>query len=376
MNAYLDNSATTPVCKEAQTAVRQAIEETWGNPSSRHSLGLDAECLVHNAREAIAEKLSAQPDEIVFTSGGTEANNLAVLGGAAAMRRRGNRVITTAVEHPSVFEAAGHLEKLGYEVMYLPVDKHGRICEQDLQKLITSSTILVSVMSVNNETGTRQPVEFIKRMIHSKRSPALLHVDAVQAFGKIPVRPAEIDADLLTVSSHKIHGPKGAGALYIRKGVKIAPRAFGGSQEDKIRPGTECVPAIAGFGAAADSFLDLNASLQKITALRDRLIDGLLNLGDVTINSPYDALPYIVNFSVLGKKSEPMLNYLSQCGVYISSGSACSKGKPSRVLKAMGLSPQVLSGALRVSFSHRNTTNDVDKLLTALCEAKDRLYGE
>jgi len=375
MTAYLDNSATTPVSPEARQAMLRAADECWGNPSSRHALGLEAESLLEGTRAAIAERLAAEPEELVFTSGGTEANNLAVLGGAAAMRRRGCRVVTSAVEHPSVYEAAAHLEKLGYDVVYLPADKHGCIREGELRKAITASTILVSVMWVNNETGARQPVELIKPLLHAVRSPALLHVDAVQAFGKLPVRPAEIDADLLTVSAHKIHGPKGAGALYIRKGVRVLPRAYGGSQEGKIRPGTEALPLIAGFGAAAENLPDLDEALAKVSALRDRLAEGLAELGGIVINSPEDTLPHILNFSVPGQKSEPMLNFLSERGVYISSGSACSKGKPSRVLKAMGLPPRLLESALRVSFSHRNTAGEADMLLEALAEARRTLIG-
>ncbi|MDR1409855.1 MAG: cysteine desulfurase [Oscillospiraceae bacterium] len=376
MNAYLDNSATTPVSAEAILAMQQALQETWGNPSSRHALGLSAEEMLESARAAIAEKLAAQPEEITFTSGGTEANNLAVLGGAAAMRRRGNRVVITAVEHASVYESAEHLSKLGYDVVRLPVDQYGRISEDDLQRAITPGTILVSVMAVNNETGTCQPVDVVKRIIHANRAPALFHVDAVQAFGKLPVRPAEIDADLLTVSGHKIHGPKGVGALYIRKGVTVLPRVFGGSQEGKIRSGTEPLPAIAGFGAAADNLPDLQTAFTHVSALRDHLVQGLQSLGDVVVNSPPDALPHIVSFSVPGQKSEPMLNFLSQRGVYISSGSACSKGKPSRVLKAMNLAPRVLAGALRVSFTHTSTMDEADKLLWMLGEAMRTLIGQ
>jgi cysteine desulfurase len=375
MNAYLDNSATTPVSAEALLAMQQTLQETWGNPSSRHTLGLNAEEMLESARAAVAEQLSVQPEEITFTSGGTEANNLAVLGGAAAMRRRGNRIVTTFVEHASVYESAKHLSKLGYDVVFLPVDKYGRINEKDLARAVTPSTVLVSVISVNNETGTLQPIGAIKRIIHANRSPALLHIDAVQAFGKIPVRPAEIDADMLTVSSHKIHGPKGVGALYIRKGINISPRVFGGSQEGKLRPGTEPLPAIAGFGAAADNLPDLQKAFGHVTALRNYLLAGLESLGDVTVNSPPDALPYIINFSVIGQKSEPMLNFLSQRGVYVSSGSACSKGKPSRVLQAMNLPQPLLSGALRVSFSHNSTQDDIDKLLWALGEAKRTMFG-
>lgn len=376
MYAYLDNSATTPVCSEAQLAVQQAIQVTWGNPSSRHALGVQAEELLESARAAVAQKLSARADELIFTSGGTEANNLAVLGAAAANRRKGNRIVTSATEHPSVYEAANHLSSLGYDVVFLPVDKQGKISEEELQRAITPATILVSVMAVNNETGTIQPVEKIKRIIHAKRSGALLHVDAVQAFGKVPVRPAAMDADLLTVSSHKIHGPKGAGALYIRKGISIFPRSYGGSQEGKIRPGTECLPAIAGFGAAADNLPDLDEALVRVKELRDFLLAGLEGLGDIVVNSPPDGLPYIVSFSVLGQKSEPMLNFLSQRGVYVSSGSACSKGKPSRILKSMRLPPEVLAGALRVSFSHTSTREDVKKLLAGITEIKRTMYGK
>ncbi|MDR0884477.1 MAG: cysteine desulfurase [Oscillospiraceae bacterium] len=375
MDAYLDHSATTQPSAQALLAMQQALQETWGNPSSRHSLGLRAEELVEDARTSVAKALGAKSDEILFTSGGTEANNLAVLGAVTANRRAGRRVVTSAVEHSSVDEAAKYLATQGFDVVFLPVDKFGRVSEDDLARAITPQTSLVSLMAVNNEVGTREPVEKIRRLIQAKRSGALLHVDAVQAFGKVPVRPSEIGADLLTVSSHKIHGPKGAGALYIRTGVKIQPRAFGGSQQNKLRPGTEPVPAIAGFGAAAAHLPDLPAAHAKIAWLRDYLVDSLQQLGGIVVNSPPDALPYIVNFSVLGQRSEPMLNFLSARGVYVASGSACAKGKPSRILEAMHLPKEVTDGALRVSFSHTSTQEEVDKLLWGLAEIKRSLIG-
>ena len=253
------------------------------------------------------------------------------------------------------------------------MDKYGRVLESQLARAITPNTVLVSLMLVNNETGTFQPVKQVKRYIHAARSNALFHVDAVQAFGKIAVFPGEYDADLLTISAHKIHGVKGAGALYVRKGVTISPRVFGGGQEQKIRPGTENLPAIAAFAAAVEQLPDYR-EVEKITALRNRLVTGLHAIKAV-INSPEDALPYIVNFSLLGQKSEVLLNFLSAREIYVSSGSACKKGLPSHVLKAMNLPQKTLDGAIRVSFSHTNTETDVDTLLVALEEAVTSLYG-
>lgn len=366
MTAYLDNSATTPVCGEAVEAMKTAVTELWGNPSSLHQKGIEADEMLENARSNIARRLFCRDDEVYFTSGGTESNNLAVQGAAHAMRRRGRRIVTTSVEHPSIEETVKHLESEGFEVIRLGVDRKGRISEHELFDAVTPDTVLVSIMAVNNETGTVQPVEAARTAVTRAKSPALIHCDAVQAFGKLPLKPAAMGVDLMTVSSHKIHGPKGVGALYVKKGVRLSPIVFGGLQEEKLRPGTQPMPAIAGFGAAAAALPNLTAQLKKVTELRDYMCERLLSLGGVVINSPEDALPYVTNISVLGINSEPMLNFLSSRGVYVSSGSACSKGHQSSVLKNMGLSDEVRKSPLRISFSRFTTKEEIDMLIDGI----------
>ena len=323
MFAYFDNSATTAPCCEAVNAVSHAMTKCWGNPSSLHAIGNEAKDLLDNSREEIAKRLSCAPEEIFFTSGGTESNNLALYGAAYQMRRMGKRIVSTSVEHSSIDDTLSKLEAEGFEVIRLRVDNYGRINEKDLYAAVNSNTILISMMLVNNEVGTIMPVQAAKRAAMMARSPALIHCDAVQAFGKMPLKPATLGVDLMTISSHKIHGPKGVGAIYIRKGVKIKPRTFGGEQENKIRPGTEAMPAIAGFAAAAKALPDPQKELEHIRMLRDYMVSKLEELGDIVINSPPDALPYVTNISVLGIKSEPMLNFLSGKGICVSSGSAC-----------------------------------------------------
>ena len=366
MTAYLDNSATTPVCGEAVEAMKTAVTELWGNPSSLHQKGIEADEMLENARSNIARRLFCRDDEVYFTSGGTESNNLAVQGAAHAMRRRGRRIVTTSVEHPSIEETVKHLESEGFEVIRLGVDGKGCISERELFDAVTPDTVLVSIMAVNNETGTVQPVEAARTAVTRAKSPALIHCDAVQAFGKLPLKPAAMGVDLMTVSSHKIHGPKGVGALYVKKGVRLSPIVFGGLQEEKLRPGTQPMPAIAGFGAAAAALPNLTAQLKKVTELRDYMCERLLSLGGVAINSPEDALPYVTNISVLGINSEPMLNFLSSRGVYVSSGSACSKGHQSSVLKNMGLSDEVRKSPLRISFSRFTAKEEIDMLIDGI----------
>ena len=370
MEAYLDNSATTPLCPEAAEAMQEAAAHFWGNPSSLHSAGLEAERLLARCRADVAASLHCGPAELVFTSGGTESNNLALFGAAAAMRRRGRRVVTSAIEHSSIAESAAELQNRGFDVVYLGVDGQGRVPEQELQRLVTQDTILVSLMAVNNEVGTLQPVDAVRRALRQVNAPALVHCDAVQAYGKLPVNPQRMGADLITVSAHKIHGPKGAGALYVRRGVRIHPIMYGGSQENKLRPGTEAVPAIAGFAAAARAIPDLQQSLQYAAGLRDRLVQGLSTMEGVKLNSPTDALPYLTNISLPGLQSETMLNFLSERGVYVSPGSACAKGKKSRVLRAMALSDADVAGALRISLSRYTTWEEIDAFLFALNEAR------
>ncbi len=370
MEAYFDNSATTAPCAEAIEAIHSALTEYWGNPSSLHRSGNKAKELLDFSRESIAKRLSCSPEEIFFTSGGTESNNLAVIGAAHQMKRFGKRIVATSVEHPSIDETLSRLEEEGFEIIRLKVDGYGKINERDLFAAVNSNTILITMMLVNNEVGTIMPVASARRAATAARSPALIHCDAVQAFGKMPIKPAALGVDLMTISSHKIHGPKGVGALYIRKGIKIKPRTFGGAQEMKLRPGTEAMPAIAGFGAAARALPDPRRELEHITMLRDYMVSRLTQLDGVVINSPPDALPFVTNISIIGTKSEPMLNFLSDRGISVSSGSACSKGKKSHVLTRMNLDPKRLESPLRISFSRFTTLDEIDYLVDSIAEGK------
>ena len=365
---YLDNSATTRVCEKSAEKVLEMMTQCYGNPSSLHKKGLEAQREVAHARQAVAVSLGAQPREIIFTSGGTEANNLAVLGGAAAGRRRGKRIVTTAIEHPSVLEPMRQLEKEGFEVVFLTPDADGRVPEEAVLKAVTGDTILISVMAVNNELGSIQPIEVLKKAVKRAGAPALVHVDGVQAYGKLPLRPEKLGIDLLTVSGHKIHGPKGVGALYVSKNARILPRTFGGGQERELRPGTEAAPLIAGLGAAAEELPDWRQAYSRMEKLRDYTLQKLSGLEGVEVNSPVEGLPYLLNFSALGIRSETMLHFLAQRGIYVSSGSACAKGKQSHVLKAAGLPDSRISSAIRVSFSRENTERDADALAEGVRE--------
>ena len=365
---YLDNSATTRVCEKSAEKVLELMTQCYGNPSSLHKKGLEAQREVAHARQAVAVSLGAQPREIIFTSGGTEANNLAVLGGAAAGRRRGKRIVTTAIEHPSVLEPMRQLEKEGFEVVFLTPDADGRVPEEAVLKAVTGDTILISVMAVNNELGSIQPIEVLKKAVKRAGAPALVHVDGVQAYGKLPLRPEKLGIDLLTVSGHKSHGPKGVGALYVSKNARILPRTFGGGQERELRPGTEAAPLIAGLGAAAEELPDWRQAYSRMEKLRDYTLQKLSGLEGVEVNSPVEGLPYLLNFSALGIRSETMLHFLAQRGIYVSSGSACAKGKQSHVLKAAGLPDSRISSAIRVSFSRENTERDADALAEGVRE--------
>ena len=365
---YLDNSATTRVCEKSAEKVLELMTQCYGNPSSLHKKGLEAQREVAHARQAVAVSLGAQPREIIFTSGGTEANNLAVLGGAAAGRRRGKRIVTTAIEHPSVLEPMRQLEKEGFEVVFLTPDADGRVPEEAVLKAVTGDTILISVMAVNNELGSIQPIEVLKKAVKRAGAPALVHVDGVQAYGKLPLRPEKLGIDLLTVSGHKIHGPKGVGALYVSKNARILPRTFGGGQERELRPGTEAAPLIAGLGAAVEELPDWRQAYSRMEKLRDYTLQKLSGLEGVEVNSPVEGLPYLLNFSALGIRSETMLHFLAQRGIYVSSGSACAKGKQSHVLKAAGLPDSRISSAIRVSFSRENTERDADALAAGVRE--------
>ncbi len=370
---YLDNSSTTKPCEGAIKQINSALCEDWGNPSSLYDLGLDAQLRVDAARERMAKMLYCRADEIYFTSCGTEGNNTAILGAAAARRKRGNRIVTTAIEHPSVLETMKRLETDGFEVVYLKPDESGCVSEEDIFAAINDKTILVSIMLVNNETGAIQPVAAAARAIKAAASPALLHCDAVQAFGKMEINAARLGADLITVSGHKIHGPKGIGALYIKKGVTIKPLLTGGGQEKNMRSGTEAVPLICGFLGAMNEMPNIKVSYNKMRELWVYTKNILLETGLVEINSSDNALPYVLNISVMGYRSETLLHFLEAEGIYVSSGSACARGKGSYVLSEMGLDTKRVDSALRISFSRYNTKEDADRLKEAIVEATKRL---
>ena len=363
---YLDNSATTRVCKAAAQKALEIMTENYGNPSSLHSRGLRAEHELTAARRIIASSLGSAPEEIVFTSGGTEGNNTAVSGAAHALARRGKRIVTTAIEHSSVLEMMQQLEKEGFEVIYLRPDESGRVSEASVREAVTRDTILVSMMAVNNETGAVQPIGCVSRIIKAASSPALFHCDAVQAFMKMPVIPKKYGIDLMTVSGHKIHAPKGAGALYIRRGARILPLHYGGMQERKLRPGTEPLPAICAMGAAVSSLSADKDRTGKIRELCGIFRSKLMQTEGIVLNSDESCLPYIINFSVPGIRSETLLHYLAEREIYVSSGSACAKGHKSHVLTAMGLSAERTDSALRISFSAENTAEDADMLVQSL----------
>ena len=370
MEAYLDNSATTPVCPEAVNAVTAALTTYWGNPSSLHFGGIEAAEVLEKSRRSIAKRLSCDESEIYFTSGGTESNNIAVFGAAHAYRSKGMRIITTSIEHPSVEEPFKQLEMQGYDVVRLNVDSEGRFDERQLYAAVNTSTSLISIMAVNNEVGTIQAVEKARIAVKKFNAPALIHCDAVQAFGKIPLKPYAMGVDLMTISSHKIHGPKGAGALFIKKGSRLAHHVFGGGQEHGIRPGTEPLPAIAGFGAAADALPDLSIQLAKTAALRDYMLERFESMDGIVLNSPRDALPYVTNVSVVGIPSEVMVNYLSEMGIYVSGGSACAKGHKSRVLQSMKLDGTRINSAIRISLSRYTTKDEIDYLIQGISSAQ------
>ncbi|MGI6254098.1 MAG: cysteine desulfurase family protein [Acutalibacter sp.] len=360
---YLDNSATTQVLPQVAEMAVKLMTEEYGNPSSLHTRGFRARKLVEEARAQVAQRLGAQPEEVTFTSGGTESNNLAIFGAAQARRRLGNKIVTTAAEHDSVLEPCRALEKQGFEVVYLKPDATGHLPEQALVDAIDSKTILVSVMLVNNETGAIFPVEAAARAIRRSKAPALLHVDAVQGFGKLPFTVKKLGMDLLTLSGHKIHAPKGIGTLYVKKGVRILPQALGGGQERGLRSGTESAPLICALGEAVRLLPPAEEALDQVGALNALLRQKLSQLPQVIIHSPEDGLPYVLNFSAGRVRGETMLHFLAERGVYVSSGSACGKAKPSHVLEAMELPREQVASALRVSFSRFSTQEDVEALV-------------
>ncbi|NMA70286.1 MAG: cysteine desulfurase NifS [Desulfitobacterium sp.] len=374
---YLDHSATTPVDPEVAELMMTYYTEKYGNPSSVHSFGRETKAALENARESVANLMNAEPTEITFTSGGTEADNLAIFGVAEAYSKKGKHIITSAVEHNAVIDTCEFLAKNGYELTILPVDEEGFISVDDVAKAIRPDTILITIMHANNEVGTIQPIAEIGKI--AKEKDVIFHVDAVQSFGKIPVDVKAMNVDLMTVSSHKIYGPKGVGALYIRRGVRVIPRVHGGGQERKRRSGTENTPGIIGFGKACELAAQRMAQdAEREAALRDKLLEGIMERIDyVKLNGPRgeNRLPGNLNVSIQFIEGEALLLSLDLMGIAASSGSACTSGSldPSHVLLAMGLSHEIAHGSLRFSFGRQNTEEDVDYVLEQLPKIVERL---
>lgn len=379
---YLDNSATTQVFPEVAQVMTKVMCETYGNPSSMHHKGVEAERILRSSAETFAGILKCDAKNIYFTSGGTEADNMAIIGGADAMKRRGNHLITTAIEHPAVINTMKHLESEGYRVTYLPVDEFGLISLEKLEQAITPETILVSVMHTNNEIGAVQPIAEIGALIKKCNPETLFHVDAVQGFGKAKILPRKMGIDLLSVSSHKIHGPKGMGVLYVGDKVRLNPIVFGGGQQNGLRSGTENMPGIAGMAKAAEMLYDgLDEEVEKLYSLKERLIAGALKIEGTSVNGVnfggdmdklHDAVretaPHVVSLSFPGVRAEVLLHTLENDGIYVSAGSACSthKPEPSATLKAIGLDKALLESTLRFSMSVHTTEEDIDETLRVL----------
>ncbi len=375
MTAYLDNSATTRCFDEIREFMCEIMDKHYGNPSSMHMAGVEAEKYIRYAKDIFAGILKVKPKEILFTSGGTESDNLALIGCARACRRTGKHIITTKIEHPAVLEPCKYLEDEGFEVTYLDVDGSGRVRPDDLKEALRDDTILVSVMYVNNEIGSLQPIAGLGRIIKEHNRDTLFHVDAVQGFGKVRISPVREHIDLLSVSGHKIHGPKGVGLLYVGDKVKIKPIMFGGGQQKGLRSGTENVPGIAGMARAAELLYDgFEAKTDRMYGLKSYFTDELGRLEGVSINGLADDIretaPHIISASVEGIRAEVMLHALEDKGVYVSSGSACSSNKPaiSETLKAIGVKKELLDSTIRFSMSVETTKEEIDLALSGMRE--------
>nr|WP_076778098.1 cysteine desulfurase family protein [Lachnoclostridium phocaeense] len=372
MEVYLDNSATTRAYDCVGDLVRKVMCQDYGNPSSMHAKGVQAEHYIKETKEILAKLLKVKDKEIVFTSGGTESDNLALIGAARANRRRGNHLITSSIEHPAILNTMRYLEEEeDFRVTFLPVDRYGRVKLEALKEALCPETILVSIMYVNNEVGSVQPVQQAADIVKAYNKDILFHVDAVQGFGKYRIYPKKEKIDMLSLSGHKIHGPKGTGALYIGEQVKIRPIVFGGEQQKNIRSGTENVPGIAGLGLAAKTIYDgLEEKVARMRALKARFIEGVQKLDDITIHGLYDetSAPHIISVGFAGVRSEVLLHALEEKGIYVSSGSACASNHPaiSGVLKGIGAQKEYLDATLRFSMSELTTEEEIDYTLETL----------
>ncbi len=370
---YLDNSATTCAYESVGDLVRKVMCQDYGNPSSMHKKGVEAERYIKEAKETLAKLWKVQEKEIFFTSGGTESDNLALIGAARANRRAGNHLITSAIEHPAIINTMRHLEEEGFRVTFLPVDRYGRIRLDALKSALCKDTILVSVMYVNNEVGSVQPIQEVAGIVKAYNRNILFHVDAVQGFGKYRIYPKRLKVDMCSVSGHKIHGPKGIGALYIDSGVKIHPIVFGGEQQRNIRSGTENVAGIAGLGLAAKLIYEnLDEKVAGMRFLKQHFIKGVSEIENTTIHGLYDetSAPHIISVGFAGIRSEVLLHALEERGIYVSSGSACASNHPqvSGVLKGIGAGQEFLDATLRFSMSEFTTGEEIDYTLETLKE--------
>ena len=387
---YLDNAATTRVCEPAIEAMEAAMRTDYGNPSSLHGKGIRAEQLVKDARQAVAKSLKCEPKEILFTSGGTESNNLALFGAVEARKRSGKHIITSSIEHASVYNPLIRLEEQGYEVTYLPVDSNGIVSVEALQNALRKDTVLVSIMAVNNEIGAVEPIAELAAVTHRFNPDILFHTDAIQAYGKIPIVPKKLGVDLLSVSGHKLRAPKGSGFLYIRDKVRILPRILGGGQQNNMRSGTENVPAIAGLGAAvSDWFSNRERYVAGMTDRKTEFVRKISEMPWAKVNAVFAessetesvaervsrTAPHIVSVSFDSVRSEVLLHALEDYGIYVSSGSACSSNHPaiSGTLTAIGVMKQYLDSTLRFSFSPETTAEDIDETVRALSELVPKL---
>lgn len=378
MEAYLDNSATTRCSKAAADKMVLLLTEDFGNPSSLHMKGVIAEKYINEAKKKIARTLKCQEKEIVFTSGGTESNNLAIIGSAMANQRAGKHIITTQVEHASVANTMKFLEDNGFEITYLGVNHDGRISLEELKAAMRPDTILVSIMQVNNEIGAVMPVEEAGKLIKEINPNTLFHVDAIQSYGKLHISPKNMNCDLLSVSGHKIHGPKGSGFLYIKDKTKIKPIIYGGGQQKGMRSGTENVPAIAGLGVAAEEiYTDLDTKIEAMYALKSHFINEVTRIDGVTVNGLTDktSAPHIVSVSVQGVRAEVILHTLEDKNIYVSAGSACSSNKPavSATLKAIGLPKELLDSTVRFSFCVDTTIEEIDYAVKVMQDVVPKL---
>lgn len=376
MSIYLDNAATTKPCGEAVSAAVDAMTENYGNPSSLHRAGLDAQLAVDKARKAIAASIGADSSEIYFTSGATESNNLALRGISAAYGRKRRKLVISSVEHASVDETASALEKNGFEIVRISPRDDGRFYADDFISACDENTCLVSMMLVNNETGYIMPVRETFMAVKRSFPEIITHCDCVQGYMKLPIKAASLGADLISLSAHKIHGVKGVGAIYIKKGVRVIPIVTGGKQEKGIRSGTESVPLIAAFGAAVDKFRPTIAErYERVSQLKAHLLEKIGGIENVAVNSPSDGSPYVINISAVGKRSEIMLHFLESKGIYVSSGSACSKGQQSGVLGEFGISGKRADGAVRISITAQTTEDELDEFAEALAEGMTKIRG-